>query len=88
MNEFDIGGTEQYIGNPDIDGRFTVKDELINDYKCYEQGDNLIAWENTMFTNPGWVIHDKGNFYNGQQFESSKCIFLTLIFRRKSEILL
>ena len=67
MNEFDIGGTEQYLGNPPINGRFMVKDELINDYKCYEQGDNLIAWENDMFTNPGWVIHDKGNCWNGLQ---------------------
>lgn len=70
INEFEITNTEAYTGNTDLNGIYSVTSNLVNEYKCYKNGDNQIIHEDDVYGSPGWVIYkgSKAVFYGkGEQ---------------------
>lgn len=57
-NSFFLDTTESYTGNTNLNGEYTVLHKLVNDYKCYVNGNNQIVHENDVFGKPAWVIYE------------------------------
>lgn len=53
-----VGNTEQYAENSNLNGEYTEKTNLVNDYKCYVSGNNQIVHEHNVFGGQAWVIYE------------------------------
>ena len=56
-----MDNTGSYTENNSLDGTYTVTDNLVNGYKCYQKDDNLVVHENDVFGAPAWVVYNSNN---------------------------
>ena len=58
LQTINLDNTGKYTGNNDMDGSYVVKDELVNDHKCYIMDSKQIVFEDNFNGEPAWVIYE------------------------------